>query len=61
MYNDSVSAAYVAFADTASLTSFTQKLQPGASMTFGGWVYTNIVSCVWDDANGAMQITEITV
>jgi hypothetical protein len=57
--NDSATATlYLAYAATASLTSFTHKLLPGAVWWMEPPIYGGIISGIWDAAVGNARITE---
>jgi len=58
-YSDSASIAYVAFGATASVTSFTMKLQPN-SYYENSTLYTGVLSIIWVSAVGAARVTELT-
>lgn len=58
--NDSTSTLYVKFGATASTTSYTIKLSPGALYETGETVYTGIVDGIWSSANGNAYVTELT-
>jgi hypothetical protein len=62
MYNDSTSACYVKFGTTASATSFTVLMGPGAyyESPNGDGMYTGRVDGIWVAANGNMRLTELT-
>lgn len=60
-YNDSATAnLYLKLAATASTSSFTVLLAPGAYYEIPNPVYTGIVDGIWDVASGNARITEIT-
>lgn len=58
--NDSATAtAYVKAGATASTTSFTFKLEPGATLTLPNFpIYTGILDCIWSAASGSARVTE---
>lgn len=59
--NDSASATlYLKFGATASATSFTYSLAPGANWTMPTPVYTGIVDGIWSAAVGSARVTELT-
>lgn len=58
--NDSTVNLYVKFGSTASATSFTYKLPPGATLELPVPIYTGIVTGIWDSATGSARMTEIT-
>lgn len=60
IYNDSTSNLFVKFGATASATSFTVLLGPGAYYEVPAPVYTGIVDGIWSSASGSARITEIT-
>lgn len=62
IYNDSASSVYVKYGSSASATSFTYKLGPGGTLECGpaGFIYTDIVTGIWDSATGAARVTELT-
>ena len=60
IYNDSTAVLRVKLGSAASATSYTYRL--GAGDTYESptdWVYTGIVTGIWDSATGAAQVTEI--
>ena len=59
-FNDSTSALYVKFGATASTSSFSVKLLPGGYYELPAPVYTGIIDGIWDSANGAARVTELT-
>lgn len=59
LYNDSVAICKVAFAATASATSFTVSLQPNAYFE-NSVLYTGIITGIWASAAGSMRVTELT-
>lgn len=60
MYNDSTSSCYVKFGATASATSFTVFMGPGAYWEMPIPIYTGIVDGIWVAANGNMRVTELS-
>lgn len=60
LYNDSTSSCYVKFGATASATSFTVFMGPGAYWEMPRPMYTGIVDGIWVSANGTMRVTELT-
>ena len=59
-YNDSDKNAYVKLGTTASTTSFSYLLVPGATLELPKPIYTGRIDCIWATApTGAMRITEI--
>ena len=61
IYNDSASDMYLAYAATASSTSFTILLPSLGTTTILGSEYAGLVSGIWLSAVGNARITEITV
>lgn len=59
LYNDSNQICRVAFAGTASATSFTLLMQPNA-LYVSDILYTGIITGIWAAANGNMRVTELT-
>ena len=57
-YNNSTAVCYLAFADTATNTLFTEQLEPGSTYSMDLPVYTGVISAVWESSNGALQVTE---
>lgn len=57
--NDSSAILYVKFGATASATSFSYKLNPGATLEFPAPIYQGIVDGIWASAAGAARTTEI--
>jgi hypothetical protein len=58
--NDGSGTVYLTFGATSSTTSFTMKLGPQATYESGAWVYTGVISGIWDIANGSARVTELT-
>jgi hypothetical protein len=59
-YNDSSFALYLKFGSTASVTSFTKKLEGGEFFAMPHPAYTGVVDGIWDGATGAVRVTELT-
>lgn len=60
IYNESTVALRIKLGSAASTTDYTYLL--GAGDTYESptdWVYTGIVTGIWDSATGAAQVTEI--
>ena len=58
-YNNSTQVAYVKFGATASTTSFSVYMTPGAHYELvGPGLYAGVVDAIWAAANGNMQVTE---
>lgn len=60
IYNDSTAVLRVKLGSAASATDYSYLL--GAGDTYESptdWVYTGIVTGIWDSATGAAQVTEI--
>lgn len=59
IYNDSAQILYVKFGATASATSYTVQMAPGAyfEVPFG---YTGIIDGIWASADGDARITELS-
>jgi hypothetical protein len=55
--NDSAQTLYVKFGATASTTSYTVKLTPGAYYEFPHPLYVGQVDGIWDSANGFARLT----
>lgn len=60
LYNDSTSSCYAKYGATASSTSFTVFLGPGAYWEMPKPIYTGIVDGIWVAANGNMRVTELS-
>lgn len=60
IFNDSTATLYAKFGATASLTSFTYKVGPGATLESPAVVYTGQIDGIWDAANGNARITELS-
>lgn len=60
--NDSTASLYVKFGTTASTTSYTVLIPPGAYYEFPAntAIYTGAVDGIWSAANGAARITELS-
>lgn len=60
IYNESTASLRIKLGSAASATDYTYRL--GAGDTYESptdWVYTGIVTGIWDSATGAAQVTEI--
>ena len=60
IYNDSTQVLFVKFAATASATSYTFQMGPGAYYEMPIGFYSGIIDGLWASANGNARITEIT-
>jgi hypothetical protein len=60
VYNDSTATMYLAFAATASTTSYTFQLAPQQGYTLDSILYNGALSAVWSSATGNARITELT-
>jgi hypothetical protein len=58
--NDGTGTVYLTFGATSSTTAFTMKLGPQATYESGSWIYTGVISGIWDIANGSARVTELT-
>jgi hypothetical protein len=59
--NDSDKIAYVKLGGTASITSYSYKLQPNSTLELAQPVYTGVVDAIWETSpTGAMRVTELT-
>lgn len=60
--NDSTVSCYVKYGSAASTSSYTYKLGPGGILECGpaGFIYTGIVTGIWDSATGNARMTELT-
>lgn len=59
-YNDTDKNAYVKLGTTASTTSFSYLLVPGATLELPKPIYTGRIDCIWATGpTGSMRITEI--
>lgn len=59
-FNDSTATLYLKFGVGAAPSSFTVKIAPGGYADMSDVVYTDIITGVWDAANGYCNITELT-
>lgn len=57
VWNDSTATLYLKFGATASTSSFTVKLAPGAYYEFPQPFYVGQVDGIWDSANGFARLT----
>lgn len=57
VYNDSSAILYLKFGATASTTSYTVQLAPGAFYEFPQPCYAGLVDGIWASANGAARVT----
>lgn len=60
MFNDSTKVAAIAYAATASATTFTVRMPAGSLYEINNSSYTGSVSAIWNAANGFMRITELS-
>jgi hypothetical protein len=60
IYNDSNQVLYLKFGATASATSFTVYMLPGAYYEQTDQCYTGVIDGIWASANGNARVTEIT-
>lgn len=62
VFNDSTQVLYLKFGTTASATSYTVQIPPGAYYEFPAFpaLYTGAVDGIWTLANGNARITELT-
>jgi hypothetical protein len=60
VYNDSTAILYLKYGATASATSFTVPMGPGAYWEMAPPIYTGQVDGIWSAANGNARITELT-
>lgn len=58
--NDSTAILYVAFAATASASSYTYQLQAGDILEMPAPGYTGIVTGIWASATGNARVSEMT-
>jgi hypothetical protein len=59
-YNDSTANLYLKLGASVTTTSFTVKLGAGGYYELPRSGYTGVVNGIWDAANGAARITELT-
>lgn len=59
-FNDSTANLFLKLGATASLTSFTVKIFPGELYELPVPSFTGAIDGIWDAANGAVRITELT-
>jgi hypothetical protein len=60
VFNDSTATLYMKYGATASLTSFTVQMGPGAYWEMPVPIYTGQIDGIWSAANGNARITEMT-
>lgn len=61
IYNNSSSALYIAYAGTATTTSYTNKIAANSFFQIPSYpVYTGAISGIWDTATGNAQVTELS-
>lgn len=60
LYNDSTEICYIAFAATASSSSYSILLNSNMTYQNEAIIYNGIISCIWAAANGFLRITELT-
>lgn len=58
--NDSTGTLTVKLGAAASQTSLTNKINPGDFWEFPRPTYDGVVTGIWDVANGAARLTEVT-
>jgi hypothetical protein len=59
LYNDSNFMCYVAFAATSSSSAFSILLNSNMTYQNEAIIYTGVVSCIWNVANGFLRVTEL--
>lgn len=60
-FNDSPSYLYLKYGATASVTSFTYKLDPGGTLEMAAPIYTGAIDGIWSaNASGSVYITELS-
>lgn len=59
LFNDSTANCYVAFASTASSSSYTMYLNQRMTYQNEAVMYTGVISAIWDAANGFLRTTEL--
>lgn len=61
VYNDSSASMYLKYGTTASSTSFTDFVPPGARWAMPtGELYTGRIDAIWSSATGTARVTELT-
>lgn len=60
LVNDSSEVCKIAFAATTTTSSYTISLSPGGQYQNEAIIYTGVISCIWDIANGSLKVTELT-
>jgi hypothetical protein len=60
IFNDGTTNLFIKFGTTSSSTSFTYKLQAGATFEMPLPIYTGNIDGIADSANGNWRITELT-
>ncbi len=61
IFNDSASAVYVKFGETATTSSFTYKMGAGDHLVLDAEaaLYTGVIDGIWDTATGNARVTEL--
>lgn len=60
VYNDSAAYLYLKFGTSASTTSFTVRLDPGAYYeSFSDDAYNGAIAGIWSSATGSARVTEV--
>lgn len=59
IFNDSTEVLYLKFGATASTTSFTYYIVPGAHWEMPKPIYPGIIDGIWASANGFARVTEL--
>lgn len=58
--NDSTATLYLKYGATASTSSFTYKLQGGATWEMPAPIFTGVLDGIWSSATGNARVTEMT-
>jgi len=60
LFNDSGAILYLKFGATASATSFTYRIDPGATWEMAQPFYTGAIDGIWATATGTARVTELS-
>ena len=58
--NESTATLYIKYGATASLTSYTYSIAPGATWEMPTRAYSGQIDAIWSAANGNARVTELT-
>lgn len=60
IYNDSTEIVYIKFGSSAATNDFTFKLFPESAYEHTNNLYTGVITAIWVNAVGVLEVTEMT-